>query len=197
MKFVTHEAVNILQNTHRSVKKIDIVYALVAAYLSVYPGRTMFKDTTGWHKFGHFPRAWIYYIKCESNGNASAVWDFHCYIQTSVVNGITCIRMGGVHQSSTFTAWSGPPESMHPQLQIALGEVKILLECSYCYHYHSFYSFSDGRNCGSVLPREAFGFLVSNPKEYKGRYNNGEGNYFDAVVVFTPKSGLFSSSIPS
>ena len=66
-EFVAYQMAQMLQTVsqNRSDKKItlsDLKRVTAAAYLSIYPGTTMFWQGKG-HVFGHFPHPIIYYVK--------------------------------------------------------------------------------------------------------------------------------------
>jgi hypothetical protein len=62
------------------------------------------------------------------------------------------------------------------------------------YQNDTYYGFVDGRSCKDVSPREAFGFYIISPKGHGGTYDK---TYFNAVVIFTPKPGLFNETPPA
>jgi hypothetical protein len=82
------------------------------------------------------------------------------------------------------------PSAIYPKLRINPNEKKIIVECCCCYHKENGPdTFSDGRKCQNVSPREAFGLYILSPKA------KGEG-YFNSVIIFTPKPGLFDQNPP-
>jgi hypothetical protein len=197
IEFVAHEMVGILQNVsqNRSNKKItrtDIKYAVAAAYLSIYPGKTMYTTDPHAHPYGHFPIIWMYYVVGESDGNASIVWGIHAYVDGTATTSISISNLVSTHIYSLVTyLQNANPSAIHPKLRINPGERKIILECAYCYHLGlSNFKFSDGRTCANVSSKKAFGFWALPIKPSK------EAGYFNAVVIFTPKPGLFDDNGP-
>ena len=79
-EFVAHQIASMIQNVsqHRESKAItiaDLKNIVSAAYLSLYPGTSMFYQGKG-HVYCHFPHPFIYCIKGNANGTASCVWIF-------------------------------------------------------------------------------------------------------------------------
>jgi hypothetical protein len=194
MEFVAHEMVGILQNVsqNRENKKItltDIKHAMCAAYLSIYPGVTMYATSQYHMPLGHFVHGWIYYVTGLAEGNASVVWSAAFLIDNKDP---ACGIQNSQHGESIVKyKQNANPSEIYKDLRINEGEVKILVECSSMYPSKSGDRyFSDGRGCSNVSPREAFGFWALTPKSQSP---NGWG-YFNTVVIFTPKPGLFSET---
>jgi hypothetical protein len=75
------------------------------------------------------------------------------------------------------------------------------VECSIFYGIKSgAYGFNDGRLCSAVSIGKTLGFWILNP-EYSTNYENGHVSngftYFNTVVIFTPKPGLFDETPPT
>jgi hypothetical protein len=192
MEFVAHEMVGILQNVsqNRANKKItltDIKHAMFAAYLSIYPGVTM-HGTASYHlPLGHFPHGWIYYVTGLAKGNASVVWYVAFYSDGGTI--FCDIPSTNQHSGSIIKCEQDVnPSEIYKDLTIKEGEVKVLIECS-LYH-HSGLIRTDGRGCS---PREAFGFWMLTPK----LQSQNDCGYFNTVVIFTPKPGLFDATGPT
>lgn len=88
-----------------------------------------------------------------------------------------------VYLSSIITKKSGEviASSIHPDLRISNGEVKIILE----------YTIFHNRN---VPSQKLFGFLFYSPQ-----YKTKEGKaltYFTSVAMFTPQGTAFSATAP-
>jgi hypothetical protein len=77
---------------------------------------------------------------------------------------------------------------IHPNLKIKDGEIKVIIECA-IFKYTGF-DYIDGRLSKNVSPREAFGFWMLSPKPIYVCY-------FNTVVIFTPKPGLFDDNGPT
>ena len=79
-EFVAQQIANIIQNIAKkrvaegqAVTIKDVGYAAKLAYLSIYPGTTMYRKDSG-HEFFHMPRIFVHYIESDSNGKASCKW---------------------------------------------------------------------------------------------------------------------------
>jgi hypothetical protein len=193
MKFVGHEMAGIFQNIsqNRENKRItsdDIKRAVAAAYLSVYPGKTMYTTSYCTTPLGYASQGYLYCVKGLENEKASAVWcvRWHSANESSSPGAITLIWRDSrsiVNMSSNVD-----PSEIYPDLRIRKGEIKILIEVAFHYYFapDSTYGFTDSRKCSKVAPKTAFGFFVLNPP----------GKYFNTVVIFTPKPGLFGDAAP-
>jgi hypothetical protein len=83
------------------------------------------------------------------------------------------------------------PSSIYPGFSIQSGQIKILVEVTLHYSSASFYYFTDGRPHASVPAKTAFGFWVLFPPK------KGDAIYFNTVVIFTPRPGLFDETPPA
>ncbi|MDR1235407.1 MAG: hypothetical protein LBJ96_00210 [Holosporaceae bacterium] len=192
LKFVGYEMAGILQNIsqnreNRKITKDDIKHAVAAAYLSIYPGKTMYTTSPNRAPMGHTSNGHLYCVKGLENGKASVVW---CVRWHSAVDSPTPARISIAGERDTLgrsivnMGSNAVPSKIYPDLRIQKGETKILVEISF--HYSNF---SDGRDKGNVPVKTAFGFFVLNlPKS--------DSIYFNTVVIFTPKPGLFSDAAP-
>lgn len=197
-EFVAYQMVQMIQSIsqNRSDKKItlaDLRYIVSVAYLTIYPGTTMFPQGSG-HVFGHFPHPFVYYVKGLSNGNASCIWRVQLHPSKSVF--ATPQTMGAVCVSEPHSAsivqykTDVSPAQIWPTLKIKPGEVKIIVETNVFYGSDgTYWRFADGRI--GVPSREAFGLFLITPKHTAG----GSG-YFNSVVIFSPNPGLFDEGGP-
>jgi hypothetical protein len=201
-ELIAREMVNMLQNVsqnreNKKLTSLDVKYAAAASYLSAYPGVTMYGDTSGTpHPFGHFPLGYIHCVKGEG-GKAKVLWHRCFFTQTNTPN------MNYAANNSYFSTVAlnytanslMTPSSIHKDLQIKDGEIKIILQYAYFYNgtSGSGFGFNDGRLCRNVSVKDAFGFLVVNPKPQN---LSAPFLYFHAVVIFTPKPGLFGDAAP-
>jgi len=198
-EFVAQQMVNILQNIAYSraqegstISVPDIERAASLAYLSIYPGTTMFTTKSGSqnHVLNHQPRIYMYYVESNGDGTASTVWNLW-------------LRSGSY---TTPTSWSNsyltsndhslvslgtdvPPSSIYPSLKMDDGKPRIILDVQL--RWGSDQRDADGKTAASA--REVFKFLTVNPTS-KAVSDNGS-TYFPAVVTFTPNAG-FSRTRP-
>jgi hypothetical protein len=185
--------VNILQNVSRGQKVTlrHILYAMQAAFLTFYPGKTMY-GTSQYHlPKGHFPHGFMYYVKGMPEGKASVIWGVAFYIDNTY--GSADIQSSQHSFSIIKMLKNVEPSRIYDKLEIKEGEVKILVNCFCMYGSDGGRYFSDGRSWAQVSFREAFGFLILNHFDLSQR---GE-KYFGAIVAFNSKPGLFSEAPPS
>jgi hypothetical protein len=203
MEFCAHCMVNLLQNCsqnreNRRITANDIRYAVAAAFLTIYPGMTMYETSARRFRYGHFPHYWIYYIVGESDGTASMAWSITGW--TDMGGGVVnpnriCVEyhINSSHSKSTVTYGKKKnPSLIYPGLTIKPGEKKIILECALCYHddMGTQYGFTDGRLIANVPAKKAFGFWILPIKATRSSV------FFNKAVIFTPKPGLFSETPP-
>jgi hypothetical protein len=184
----------------RRITLNDIRHAFCSAHLSAYLGTySIFSNNKGYHRYGHAPHGWIYYLK----GVGSSVCCFWM-IQVESVNvaGSTpfTIAVGaktsGAENRSFVRIAAGEtknPAAVYPGLSMSNGEVKIVVEVA-PYHHPSSNSGNRLLNGRMITSKEAFGFFVIDPKitSYTGRET-----FFNTVIIFTPESGLFDESAPT
>lgn len=199
-EFIAYEMANLFQNVSQNRTNVGITWndcrhVTAAAYLTFYRGTTMYSP----HKEsgGHFPHPLIYYVKGLDNGNASCIWraQMHPAGDTTPNN-----MSGGVSYNDYLISvvrykTNVPPAQIYPGLTIKPGEVKIIIDA--IIYYHSGYWGAKG-----LSPRDVFGFKVITPKfrnEKTGSISGGcnqNTGFFNSVVIFTPKTGLFSETPP-
>jgi hypothetical protein len=195
MKFVGYEMAGILQNisqnrANKRISKDDIRHAVAGAYLSLYLGKTMYAVSGGFAPLGHTSSGNLYCVKGEKDGNASVIWCVRWHSAYNTPSPATISVVGRDSRSIVKLGSDVKSSSIYPDLRIEEGEMKILLEVTLHYSQAPGYGFADGRDGADVPPKTAFGFFVLNPPK------NGQSVYFNTVVIFTPKPGLFSETAP-
>lgn len=201
MEFVAQQMANIIQNISqkRENKKItinDLKYAMTLAYQTVYPGKTMFWQGSGL-PFVHIPHPIIYYVKGNDNGTATTVWGKPLWTNDSSVVSPETIKSGtqtSSHDVSLINMGTDiPPSQIYPTLKIEPKEVKIIIEALIFFTPDD----SDINGKSGYTPREVFGCRLVSPKRWQNNNTNAKrGGYFNSVVIFTPKSGLFDETAP-
>jgi hypothetical protein len=191
MEFVAHEMANILQNKgNKKITKDDIKYAMAGAYLSIYPGTTMYSVTSAHQKniYGHFPHGDLYCVK-RTNGQNNILWKITCHTSRAITpKGMTCDQrsnpasIGGVNLND---------------ISIEEGQIKMILHC-YCFFYQDGNRYLlNGNSTLSITAREAFGFSLLEPKGFvRNSAEPGFSAFFPVIVIFTPKPGLFDDTAP-
>jgi len=194
MEFVGQQMVNILQNIakERTIKYEDLCHAASLAYLSVYPGKTMYSTVNASinHELIHCPFFMIYYVKGTTGGNAKVLWarhittlrstapDWHLYSDGDYINDVR-------HSSVGSTSSEIKDSNIYPTLKMESGKPKIILETAIFWNK----DFMDGNGKTVSNARQAFGLRLVNPKHFSDLY-------FNTVVIFSPNDG-FSETPPS
>jgi hypothetical protein len=196
---------NVSQNRSEENRKIilkDIRYAYCSAYMSAYLGTySIFSNSKGYHLYGYAPHGWIYYMKGVGN-DVRCCWR----VQFESVNGtgttpskITAGAASGAENRSFIRIATGEtknPAAVYPGLSISDGEVKIIVEVgSYFNRGHANCRYLDGSVAASL--REVFGFFLIDPIITAYEANSGGNIYFNSIIIFTPKSGLFDGIAPT
>lgn len=207
-EFVAQQFVNIIQNISqkrksKAITQKDIMRAASLAYLTLYPGKTMYRIGTSGspHELSHAPRINIFYVKGLTGGKASCSWNA-VFVGESAYKPIGW----GVHlnkdygdtvHSVRFITDATEPSSIYKNLKINEGEEKVIVEVNLFNASHVMntneYVASDKQE---TLAKKAFKCLLAAPNPLVKNVNNTQGWYFDSVVVFTPKSGLFDPDNP-
>jgi hypothetical protein len=188
MEFCGHCLINILQNmsqnrTDKKIKTIDVWHAMQAAYLSVFSGDSMFK-------MGYRPMIFIYYVKGLPNNKASVCWYCHCWngSTTGISKYVQVYATEDQFRSLIMNYKDANPEDLYKDLHIQDGDVNIILEATL--------TIANVANTSMPLNRR-FGFWIIPIKDSKkpGQSGNRE-TFFQRVIIFTPKPGLFDESPP-
>jgi len=190
-EFVAQQMANVLQNLAKkrsaegkTLKYEDLCHAASLAYLSIYPGTTMYSTTYGQykHEFIHCPFFAVYYVQGTTGGKAKCLWSKHITTGTytapnwrlfyNYTNDVS-------HSSVRYSANEVTASSIYPTLKVEENKPKIILETSMFWANN----FMDKNGKKVSTAREAFGFRFVNPK----RLND---LYFHSVVIFTPNAGF-------
>lgn len=193
-EFVAQQMVNILQNIAytrlqegNTISLLDIKRAASLAYLSIYPGTTMFTTKLGsnYHVFNHKPRIYMYYVKNNSDGTASVPWRLwihsgdqinpndwsHGYLKTTSP------------QSLVTVATNVPPSSIYPNLKMDDGNPRIIVEVQIRWDKNDQ---KDANGKTAYSAREVFKLFAVNVKSK----HKDKADYFTSVVTFTPNDGF-------
>jgi hypothetical protein len=194
MEFCAYCLINMLQNQQYGlITSNNIRYAVAGAYLTIFTGKTMYTTANGKTPLGYSPSGNLFYVKGNDDGTASVIWSVGWFSGDDSPSPATISikPTADLVTSGLVTVKTNvPPLEIYPELQIQPGEVKILVEVGLCYKASSpLYGFSDDRNCQDVSPKTAFGLLLLNPPHVNEIF-------FNKVVIFTPKPGLFNETAP-
>jgi hypothetical protein len=204
-------AVSMIQNIsrHRENKKItlqDIQRINYVSFLNYCCGKQQLKTTEDNYIYplGHLPLTVLICVKGVADNKCKVVWSLFAsgFNATSpLANGGT-IDESNFSQSSLTTAhfhnWTGlsyqhgvavAPKSIHPELQILQGEIKIVLMIA---RYGSLnFKYADGTKI-TANPRKLFGFYML-PLRLP---ISGDNVLFRNIVTFTPNPDLFDETPP-
>ena len=191
-EFVAQQAANILQNlakkkaaNGKNIGFEDLSHAASLAFLSMYPGKTMYSIVSGQNKyeFFHKPFFIIYYVEGTSGEKAKCVWGKA--IATGDNKGkppwgnFMNITNNQSWSIVTYTTNEVTPSSIYSLLKVDNGMPKIILETALWWAPANM-----DRNEKKVdTAREAFGFRFVNPKRHVDLY-------FNSVVMFSPSAGF-------
>ena len=203
-EFVAQQAANMIQNisqkkSNKKISKQDLQHIFTLATLTIYPDNNFCSIKQG-HKHGHFGEIFLYYVQGNTNGTADVLWGYN--IQT-YKNGLdpSAIGVGSREElnsrSHVKILTGASPQDIWPTLKIGLGDKKIILECCIDYTNTSGYKLNNGNGCDTVSPSKIFGFNLITPKGTKREGSTADFAYFNSVVIFTPKPGLFDKTPPS
>jgi hypothetical protein len=188
-------AVNMIQNNNRKVTLKDITNISCAAFVPYFGGGEK-QYATANTVYGHSSVVTLFYIKGTGTNTAKIMW----YVGQSGL-GNPKNRSFWKKTSGTVAGWTrfavGLPintehsvELIKKGLTINNEEVKMIL-VSYLYIDESFLM-PNKINIKSTP--SLWGFLTLDPKA--DRVNGSQRSYFEAIVVFSPKPGLFDDSGP-
>lgn len=186
MKFIGQQMANILQNIARNktLKYSDLCYAASLAYLTTYPGKTMYSTTNGQvkHELVHCPFFMIYYVKGTTGGNAKCLWSKHITTNKNTNPNWTLYgnyTAAAGHSTVKYSSGEVAASSIYPTLKIEDGKPKIILETTIFWST----GFMDKNGKKLSNSRQAFGLRFADPKHYNSLY-------FNTAIIFSPSKGF-------
>jgi len=194
-EFVGQQFANIIQNISHDNKitSNDIIHACCMAYLTIYPGTTMFYKGTGFG-LGHRPELFITYVVGNPDGTASCKWALHLF--TNSAESPTKVSVGketSQHKGSLVNFKQNvAPSIIYPSLKMNSTDKKIIVESAVLYQPGS--KDSSGRQFNSS--KDCFGYFLINPKPKTTMPQYNCEWYYHSVNIFTPKVGLFTETAP-
>jgi len=200
-EFVAQQMANIIQNisqkrgttdsTKLKITQTDLAYAFALSHQTMYSGTTIYYSGQGHGSF-HLPLANIYYVKGTGNGKASCIWRAGLWTNNKSVKSPKTIlhdlTFAGVNNSIISYKSDASPQEIYSQLKINSGETKILIELFSEWGE----SFADNIGNKKNSLKEALGLHIATPKYKK----TNSTYFFNSVVIFTPKPGLFDDKGP-
>ena len=183
--------VNILQNLSKkrhaegsTLTYDDLCHAASLAYLTIYPGTTMYSTTKGSYRHGlfHCPFVTIYYVEGTSEEKAKCKWGKAITSTTNTT--IPWINYRNITSNQQWSAVTYHPSEadasiIYPTLKVEKGKPKIILEITL--YYGSAMCNEQGKRASTN--RQDVGLHLVNPKHLSDLY-------FHSVVIFTPNAGF-------
>jgi hypothetical protein len=195
MEFCAYCMVNILQNIsqnreNKRITKNDIRYAIAGAFSTVFPGNTMYTILPYTWPLGHVCNGQLYCVRGNSNGTASILWIIRFHMAYLSPSPDSIVIETVPHHSLVNSQSNIAPENIYRHLKIQNTEIKILVECGLYFQRKNSYLLANSKPTSGVFPKYVFGFYMLNPRDIGG------GSFFNSVVIFTPKTGLFDANRP-
>ena len=182
---------NMIQNIsqkrpNKKITKKDLVNIFCLAWQTVYPGMTMFQQSSG-YTFGHVPLMQIHYIKGVGNNKASYIYRAAaCSMSNTKPDTLEITLVRKQHSASIVKYLTNTsPSNIYPTLKIDKeGDEKIIIENSLMTH--------PSLRGGATVKATCGLYLVNPPMTTRGDYFD----MFHSIVIFTPKPGLFDEDGP-
>lgn len=218
-RLVAHEMASMLQNIsqNREDKKItqdDIKRITCAAYLSIYPGTTMYSTTSGkrQHKYAHYPQPYIACVKSSSTNDvstegskkvdstqsstkASTIWHIGASPDVNTADPTKCTMMTlntDIGRLAVNFDTNVDPSAIYQGLKMKPNEVKILVDSNLFLEINNRVTqYSDGRK---PTLKGSCGLRLLKPPHLQRGYCI---HMFHSVAIFSPKKGLFDEQKPS
>ena len=202
-QFVAYQMAQMIQSIsqNRASKAItanDLRNIVAAAYLSIYPGTTMFSTSeVPWKSFfGHNAMGFIWYVKGNDNGTASVIWGRRFHTADQAVNPSTISIDTSLSRCNVKNLQNAAPSEIYPSLTMKPGDKKIIIECAIHYSQYYSYYFTDGRPTADVSPAKAFGLYLLPLTLRPTRTGDNDALYFHQTVIFSPNPYLFTDTAP-
>ena len=190
--------INVIQNisqnrVDRRITQRDLNYARYIAGQTYFPGLSQYAVNEG-YQMGICPVFFIYCVKGTDHNKCKVIWSMDGHSTTESPDDIKLGSFSGTSSWSLVNSPNGELNSpdVYKSLEIEKGEVKILLE----FHINALpsYKFWDGTSLFSIPLPKRFGLFLISPKSCRNSRNIY--SYFNSVVIFNPKPGLFSETPP-
>ncbi|MDR0678273.1 MAG: hypothetical protein LBF44_01905 [Holosporaceae bacterium] len=203
MEFAAHCAVNMIQNQGKKITRQDLGRIFSAASLVVYPGMTQYLLRSNRYTYGHFPIAYLFYVKGLGEEKATVMWMWDSGSQGTVPFSGSCRRSEAASDANFSTTRflvrykiNAKQEDIYKDLKISKDEVKMIVYFSH--RTHNGFCFFDNSAVNIYDGKKLFGFWILPPKPIEAYPSTGAGwlNYFSIALIFTPKPGLFSETSP-
>ena len=191
-EFVAQQMVNMIQNIsqdreNKVVTKRDLGRIENLAWLSVFPGNTMFcKGSNTIYELGYAWNTIIYYVQANDDGTASCRWrafnkgEYSYYVPNIYYTD----NKGSPVRYKTNVA----PNEIYPTLKMDGRDKMIIVTTLYRTSNYT----TPART--SLSNKQSFGFYMLNPSHLNE--TSSTWYFFYSVVIFTPQKGLFDPDNP-
>lgn len=180
--------VNMIQNQQPPIQRNILHKIHIHAWRTLYPSNDMFLTNSKYPR-NHKPVTVIYYVQGNSDSTVSCIWRAWIETNTYNVSTITYNTSTSADEPASSVRFlkNTTAASIHPSLNIAANEKKIIVETF-------IKRISNNTQYGSMNNKTALGLYIVDPPHI---FKNGTTEcMFHSVVVFTPKEGLFTTSPP-
>jgi hypothetical protein len=197
---IAYLAANLIQNisgnrTDQQITANDIQFITYSAFMPIYFGTQPFSvdGVPTKYPLGYLPALLMIYVKGDANGKAIVVWSVNCNGEEATSPDKFAYNTNDAEipknmKLSYTIGQSVEPKSIHPDLTIKEGEMKLII-CSCIFTKDSF-MYGNGQS------------VVNNPKKlfrfYMVPINIASGStfFFHNYIIIKPKPGLFSKIPP-
>jgi hypothetical protein len=208
----SYMAVSMIQNIskYRANKRItakDLRAILFASFLNYYQGKQgICTDSSFKYALGHTPYLFVTLVKGLAESKVKVMWHLYAMSNSATVantyfeigtsrtsGGMKLMGLGNI----TYTCLGEyPASSIHPDLQIEVGEYKIILAVFFASQTR--FKYGDDTSVTNDNAKRLFGFymLPFKPLQLQGSGEYTIGYIFPSVAIFTPNPGLFSETPP-
>ena len=194
MQFCGEIMVNILQNIsqnrdNKAITRADFARSVYAAFLTYYGSDLRAYSEEGDASrmyYRYFPHPMMFCVKGLDDGKATILWCMHpAYYKPPNNFATPYVRTGNDNNMKRFSlvkpALNTPtaPENIAKNLVIKPGEIKLIIDVAFYTEYTSIEQAS-----------QRFGCYIYKPKPVS------EKTFFNTLIIFSPRPGLFSETDP-
>ncbi len=210
MKNAAYIAASMIQNVSQNrgdkrIKKTDIGNISYTWGMSIWGVGRKWCITNSYYPLGFCCVTYTGYIKGTGTNKAKIMWTTYCYT-TSSNPSVTAYTSSGSNASAGASFFYGKTlnteydsTKINKDLKINSGEVKIIIELYMCfrptYKFNSSTASWTAANAKSEISKR-LGFYLLQSKE-SAAHSTTDLGYFNTIIIFSPRPGLFSETPPS
>lgn len=210
MKNAAYIAASMIQNvtqnrTDKRIKKTDIGNISYTWGMSIWGSGRKWCVTNSYYPLGLCCVTYMGYIKGTGTNKAKIMWTTYCYTTSSTptVSGYTSSGGSAASGASFFYGKNLNTEydsvQINKDLKINNDEIKIIIELYMCFRPSYKFNASTpnwtATNATSEISTRLGFYLL--PAKKSVLYTTTDLGYFNTVVIFSPRPGLFSETPPS